>query len=249
MTHDPRSGILGGLFDTEGESARLDPVEGHLDAEDFAVLLERLPRSPLPAVVVAHLSQCDACRQAIGELLRDSASIEDLAVLPSIPKSAERRAIAFGVDRAAPQPRTPFRWRLAAALAAAATALALAGVALLEPWRATRRVAPSVTRSGAAPRVEVAMTPSGVVDAREPLVFEWPRVEGASAYVLSVSDPTEGSEIVLEIRTHDDRHSLSAEERARLTPGRSYQWLVRAERGVGRVEAGPVAEFTLLAIP
>lgn len=251
MTDDPRSDMLASLFASErSEEGTPGPPTDHLSHEDLATLVERPAESPLPRGSREHLSSCDSCREQLADLLRGAAALEHLAALPAPHAAAEGRAIAVGRARGTGAPWTLLGVRPAAALAGAGAALVLAGVALLVPWHSLRDDAAGIPRSGgAASDTASGMRPSGPVPAPGPLVFEWPAVAGTSAYVLVVSDPAEASEIVLEVRTRVNRHVLTEDQSALLAAERPYQWLVRVERGAGRIETGPVTEFILLPDP
>ncbi len=247
MTEDPRSGMLGSLFapggDEGGRRALLG--EDHLGPEDFGALLERSEETPPPRAIAEHLSRCDDCRGEFVRQWREASSLETVTELPQVPWELERAA-------AAPPPRPTLarswlslRWlRPVPALSTAAAALVLFGVALLvgrPAWMTGAGPARSRESSLAAPQLQ----PVGPLAPSAPIVFEWMPVPGASAYEVVVADPVEGSETVLRFRTTSTRHELGPEERARLVPGRTYQWLLRTELGAGRWLISPPTDFAL----
>jgi len=216
--------------------------DDHPDDESLAALLEsRTPEQADPEVV-EHLTGCDACRREWIRMKREAGAIADEEGLADPPWRMERSALGAGSADAA---RRSLRGRvrpLSRLILAGAAALILAGVALLVPWH---HGSGETLRSRPAPQSLQPLAPTGEIPAGAFPAFRWTAAPGATAYVIVVADAETGR-TVLRAKARETRHLLSTEQAARLTPGRTYRWLIRAERGTGRTRTGPPATFSIL---
>lgn len=209
----------------EGDAGR------HLDDEELAVAAEAGGIDGLDRNSARHLARCDACRESWRELRAGIADLEGIDALDRPPADLERAAAGAGGPRRSFIP-----------LAVAATLLVAAGAALIVPWQ--RFGAPGPLRSETADTAPLTpLSPAGDVAADEPLRFRWLPLDGEATYRVIVAD-ADGS-VVLRLDGVSPGATPGDADRARLTPGREYRWMVRASRGAGRTVTGSSAVFRI----
>jgi len=130
------------------------------------------------------------------------------------------------------------RRRLFSAVAAALAIVVLAGLLLTRRPSSSMPSGASVERGGV-PDLGIRVTPqSGAQLDSPPNEFEWPPQSDAVGYRLLLYDSS-GVAIWTSERASEAHVRLSATERARVTPGGSYFWVVEAEGRTDKTRLGP----------
>ena len=239
MVDDGREGPMDKLLRASSLDESPSP---HLDDEQLAAVAEARTLDDADPGLVEHLSRCDRCRRDWIELRRGAGQLVTVGALEETPWESERAAQGRAPEDALPRTTPTWAGRLLRAPGLAAVVLILAGVALIVPWE--RFGDPGPLRSEDTALALDPLAPIGELKAGEPVVFRWHEAPGASAYEIVVADEAT-AETVLRVRTAAAFHEATAAELEQLEPGRDYRWLVRAERGIGRVSTGTPAHFRL----
>ncbi len=181
--------------------------------------------------IIDHISSCPACRKEFTILLerqrRDNGACEKVPPDPREDPTAERGGRHRG-------PQLSPIWQCAGA-ALGLCLIVVSSIAIRHQWQrsvALRSAQPRITL--AAPRM--GQTVSG------PFTFRWRGQAHSECYILELFDeafmPLWSSE-----KTADDRLEIPGGVLSRLSPGKTYFWMVTGFSGRAKREESPLGRF------
>ncbi len=190
----------------------------------------------------SHLSDCRACRRRLVNQHLGSRSEEIAVPAPDWLKSRVSQIPQQGRVRV---PVSAGRWRRQFAVAATIVLALSVGFFLMRDRFVVKQPSEAdVLRqeTGSSPVPQLFAPKGGAQVQSNDVEFRWSEVYGAERYALTLLN--EKGDIVFETSTVENRLSLSAAA-ARLEPGKTYFWYVRARLSNGTAADSAIGKFGL----